>query len=208
MGIPTFGVGEKNPNFYRKLVLKAPLRCGSISIFVNCFYERAVAPSSSSSWSLASQPAPSQAAAVPDLDRNSFQLISLRYLTLAHNREIFDIFVPPSFLTLTAFKHPSLRDGWHLYKILNPENPTWDIWHLPIFRNYLTRWIQFTEKKWMIGWVDISIILTRQTRPLSIRSILIIPDQDYGFGWEIETDLNFELGLQRLYWKQLSGEYS
>ena len=60
-------------------------------------------------------------------------------------------------------------------------------------------------KKWMIGWVDIiSIILTRQTRPLSIRSILIIPDQDYGCGWEIETDLNFELGLQRLYWKLLS----
>ena len=33
----------------------------------------------------------------PDLDRNSFHLINLRYLTLAHNLQIFDNFVPGSF---------------------------------------------------------------------------------------------------------------
>ena len=39
-------------------------------------------------------PTPLQAAALPDFDRNSFHLINLRYLTLAHNLEIFDTFVP------------------------------------------------------------------------------------------------------------------
>ena len=51
-------------------------------------------PLQASAGAAAAAAAGSAAGASPDLDRNSFHLISLRYLTLAHNLEIFDTFVP------------------------------------------------------------------------------------------------------------------